>query len=148
MAYYCGECALWLRSGGKNMDGERWCPYSRRHEKGDRNTGGCKGFVYAGWLVVAKVCEIVDMPTEEYFRHFDKVKEEHLAPENIYLLSIYSEISPGLAENLDVVADRKTVARRLLTNYIDPAVERIKNKEYDEAAELYRQMVRELQERG
>lgn len=45
MASYCGECALWRGSRDENKYGERWCPYSRRYEKADQNTYGCRGFV-------------------------------------------------------------------------------------------------------
>lgn len=45
MADYCGECALWRGSRDENKYGERWCPYSRRYEKADQNSYGCRGFV-------------------------------------------------------------------------------------------------------
>lgn len=45
MANYCGECALWRGSSDENKYGERWCSYSRRYEKADQNTYGCRGFV-------------------------------------------------------------------------------------------------------
>ncbi|MBR4080487.1 MAG: hypothetical protein IKK21_01725 [Clostridia bacterium] len=45
MAYYCGECAVWRGSSDENRYGERWCAYSRRYEKADQNSYGCRGFV-------------------------------------------------------------------------------------------------------
>ena len=45
MAYYCGECALWRNSSDENRYGERWCAFSRKYEKPDQNTYGCRGFV-------------------------------------------------------------------------------------------------------
>lgn len=45
MANYCGECALWRGSSDENRYGERWCPYSRRYEKANQNTFGCRGYV-------------------------------------------------------------------------------------------------------
>lgn len=45
MANYCGECALWRGSSDENKYGERWCSYSRRYEKADQNSYGCRGFV-------------------------------------------------------------------------------------------------------
>lgn len=45
MATYCGECALWRGSSDENRYGERWCSYSRRYEKADQETYGCRGFV-------------------------------------------------------------------------------------------------------
>lgn len=45
MADYCGECAVWRGSKDENRYGERYCVYSRRYEKADQNTYGCRGFV-------------------------------------------------------------------------------------------------------
>lgn len=45
MASYCGECAVWRGSSDENKYGERYCVYSRRYEKADQNTYGCRGFV-------------------------------------------------------------------------------------------------------
>ena len=45
VANYCGECALWRGSRDENKYGERYCVYSRRYEKADQNSYGCRGFV-------------------------------------------------------------------------------------------------------
>ena len=45
MAYYCGECAVWVGSSDVDRYGRRWCAYSRRYEESNQNTYGCRGFV-------------------------------------------------------------------------------------------------------
>ena len=45
MANYCVECAVWRGSRDENKYGERYCVYSRRYERADQNTHGCRGFV-------------------------------------------------------------------------------------------------------
>lgn len=61
MAYYCGECAVWRGSSDENRYGERWCAYSRRYEKADQNSYGCRGFVDGS----RRYFHV--MPFEEYF---------------------------------------------------------------------------------
>lgn len=70
MADYCGECLLWRGSQDENRYGERWCPYSRRYEKADQNTYGCKGFVdatrrYCNPLTVQEQIELKVLLSQE-----------------------------------------------------------------------------------
>ncbi len=145
MAYYCGECAIWQGSGDVNRYGERWCPYSNRYEKSDQNTYGCRGFVYAQRAILTKVCEILSLPTEEYFRAFDEVKEKYLVPQRMDLLVAYSAVGPMLAEKLDRMENRAEIAKGLMEKYIEPAKNMTAISAFANAVALYCKMVVNMQ---
>lgn len=141
MAYYCGECIVWRGSSDENKYGERWCSYSRRYERSDQNTYGCKGFLYAGRAVLTKVCEILGLDTQPWFAAFDRVKEAYLVPEQMGLLVRYCDMAPGLVDAMENDPMRETMAQQLLEKYLAPAREMSENGLFREAVEVYRGMV-------
>lgn len=145
MAYYCGECIVWRGSSDENRYGERWCSYSRRYERSDQNTYGCKGFLYAGRAILTKVCEILSLDTKEYFSAFDTVKENYIMPEKIDWLVTYCTVGPQIAEQIANDVNQKQIAQTIMDQYLQPALLLVHKKAYHQAAELYRQMVYDLQ---
>lgn len=145
MAYYCGECIVWRGSSDENRYGERWCSYSRRYERSDQNTYGCKGFLYAGRAILTKVCEILSLDTKEYFSAFDTVKDDYIMPERVDWLVTYCAIGPQIAEKITNDVNRKQIAQTIMDQYLQPALLLVHKKAYHQAAELYRQMVCDLQ---
>lgn len=147
MAYYCGECIVWRGSSDENRYGERWCSYSRRYERSDQNTYGCKGFLYAGRAVLTKVCDLLDLDTTPWFSAFDRVKEAYLVPNEMGLLVDYCSIAPDLVASMNKDPQQETLARQLLEKYLEPAKGMCEDGEYAEAADIYRQMVTALKTR-
>ena len=145
MAYYCGECIVWRGSSDENRYGERWCSYSRRYERSDQNTYGCKGFLYAGRVILTKVCEILGLDQAEWFAAFDTVKNDYIMPEKVDWLVHYCLIGPEIAKKMDEDEARESVAKRVMEEYLIPAQEWYKKSDYAQAAELYRKMVMDLQ---
>lgn len=147
MAYYCGECIVWRGSRDENRYGERWCSYSRRYERSDQNTYGCKGFVYAGRAVLTKVCEILELDKEPWFDAFDRVKEAYLVPQEMTLLVDYCGMGPKVAEQLEHDADRESVAQQIVKEYLLPARTMSNEGHYRQAVQIYARMVTELREK-
>lgn len=147
MAYYCGECIVWRGSSDENRYGERWCSYSRRYERSDQNTYGCKGFLYAGRAVLTKVCDLLDLDTTSWFFAFDRVKEAYLVPNEMGLLVDYCSIAPDLVAAMSEDPQQETLARQLMEEYLEPAKGMCEDGEYAEAAAIYRQMVGVLKTR-
>ncbi len=144
MAYYCGECIVWRGSSDENKYGERWCSYSRRYERSDQNTYGCKGFLYAGRAVLTKVCEILQLDTQEWFEAFDTVKEAYLVPQHMDMLVSYCGIGPMLAEKMEQDDRREQVAQELLSGYLQSAQQMAKNGQYCYAVSKYREAIQYL----
>ena len=141
MAYYCGECVVWVGSSDVDRYGRRWCSYSRRYEESNQNTYGCRGFVYNGRTVLTKVCEILDIPTDKWFVAFDAVKDTAVAPHHIEWLSSYCKLGPQIANYLDEDNQRYEVANRMMQDYIKPAYVFWKEGKDEEAALKYREMI-------
>ena len=141
MAYYCGECAVWVGSSDVDRYGRRWCAYSRRYEESNQNTYGCRGFVYNGRTVLTKICEILHEPTEQLFEAYDAVKESFAAPEHMEWLSAYCNLGPKIADRLDADVQRNEMADMLMKDYIQPAYMLWKDGKNEESALTYKQMV-------
>lgn len=144
MAYYCGECIVWRGSSDENSYGERWCSYSRRYERSDQNTYGCKGFLYAGRAILTKVCEILNLDSRPWFTAFDRVKEAYLVPCRMDLLVGYCCVGPTLAASLNADSQKESLAQLLMNTYLIPARKLSDAGLYHEAVEVYRGMVDEL----
>lgn len=144
MAYYCGECIVWRGSSDENRYGERWCSYSRRYERSDQNTYGCKGFLYAGRAVLTKVCETLGLDTQPWFAAFDRVKEAYLVPEQMGLLVRYCQAAPGLVAAIEADPQKESFAQQLMDRYLAPARELSENGNYQESVEVYTQMLNHL----
>ena len=141
MAYYCGECIVWRGSSDENKYGERWCSYSRRYERSDQNTYGCKGFLYVGRAVLTKVCETLGLDTQPWFAAFDRVKEEYLVPEQMGLLVQYCDAAPALVQAIDCDPKREALAQQLLETYLTPARSLSEGGRYEQAVNIYQKMV-------
>lgn len=146
MAYYCGECVVWVGSSDVDRYGRRWCSYSRKYEESNQNTYGCKGFVYNGRTVLTKVCEILKIPTEKWFEAFDAVKDTYIVPQHIDWLSSYCCLGPQIAKMVDLDNQRYTVAQKLMTDYITPAFILWKKGENAQSALKYKEMIASLAE--
>ena len=147
MAYYCGECAVWQGSSDSNKYGERWCAYSRRYEKSDQNTYGCRGFVYVGRAVITAVCEILEQDAEPFFASFDEVKEKYLIPSDLNQLVAYCGIGPRIAAELHTDSDKVCLAKRLMNKYLKPARVMCADADYSAAVNHYSKMIGFLKER-
>ena len=141
MAYYCGECIVWRGSSDENKYGERWCSFSRRYERSDQNTYGCKGFLYVGRAVLTKVCEILQLDPTEWFAAFDTVKDTYLISSRMDMLVSYCSIGPILAEKLQLDNEKTAVATNLMKNFLLPAKNLSKNGYFLQAANTYRDMI-------
>lgn len=144
MAYYCGECIVWRGSSDENRYGERWCSYSRRYERSDQNTYGCKGFLYAGRAVLTKVCEILQLDPAEWFAAFDAVKEAYLVPSHMDMLVSYCSIGPVLAKKLQDDCEKITLAQNLLDEFLLPAKHLSQSGDFQQAAAKYSAMLSTL----
>lgn len=142
MAYYCGECAIWQGSSDANSYGERWCSYSRRYEKSNQNTYGCRGFVYAQRAVLTKVCQILNEPTEAHFCYFDEAKEAYVVPYHMDMLVNYCAVGSKLASKLENASAKIRISQQALQQYILPAEELCAEKEYEKAVSIYVDMVK------
>lgn len=147
MAYYCGECIVWRGSGDENRYGERLCSYSRRYERSDQNTYGCRGFIYAERAVLTKVCELLSLDAQPWFAAFDRVREQYLLPCRWEWLMAYCAAGPQLAERMDADNERIAVAQTLLQKYLVPARCLAEQGANRQAAEMYRNMVSMLKKR-
>lgn len=147
MAYYCGECKVWRGSQDENAYGERWCAYSRRYERSDQNTYGCRGFIYAERAVLTKVCELLSLDAQPWLAAFDRVREQYLLPCRWEWLMAYCAEGPQLAAYLGADNERIDVAQMLLQKYLAPARRMAEQGAYRQAAEVYREMVRVLKKR-
>lgn len=141
MAYYCGECAVWAGSSDVDRYGRRWCSYSRRYEESNQNTYGCRGFIYNGRTVLTKVCEILDIPKEKWFKAFDAVKESSVVPNHMNWLSSYCRLGPIIAKALNADENRKEKANQLMNEYIKPAYSLWQEGKNDSSALKYREMI-------
>ena len=144
MAYYCGECIVWRGSSDENKYGERWCSYSRRYERSDQNTYGCRGFIYVGRAILTKVCEILQLDMQEWFAAFDEVKEAYIVPRHMDMLVDYCSVGPILAEKIETDIDRYSLANYLLEAFLIPARQMEKRGLVCEATEKYCEMIENL----
>ena len=144
MAYYCGECIVWLGSSNVNRYGERWCPYSRKYEKADQNTYGCRGFVYVGRCVITKICETLKLSPDPWFEAFDEVRNHYVVPCQKNKLFVYCQIGPLLADAMDENPKGKSIAKEMMTNYLMSAKQLCSEKRYAEAFQVYQDMIEAL----
>ena len=147
MAYYCGECAIWAGSGDVDRYNRRWCPVSRRYEESNQNTYGCRGFVYNGRAIVTRVCEILNIPSADWYDAFDAVKDAYVAPFHMDWLTSYCGLGPAISSAMSRDPNRRSVATNLLNEYMVPARALYLKGQAEEAAHLYRRMVLYLREK-
>lgn len=154
MADYCGECAVWLGSQDVNRYGERWCSYSRRYEKSDQNTYGCRGFVQGarhsgGGCFLTTACvshkglpdncrELTAMRRlrDEWLRHQPGGQAE---------IDRYYRIAPGIVEKIKARPDRSSVLDALYNDHILPCTEAVEAGEMEKAYRLYKNMIQEME---
>lgn len=141
MAYYCGECVVWVGSSDVDRYGRRLCSYSRRYEESNQNSYGCRGFVYNGRTILTKICEILHEPTEQWFEAYDAVKESFAAPEHMEWLSAYCSLGPRIADKLDMDDRREQIAKDLMQEYLQPAYQLYQDGKAEQSAMAYKEMV-------
>lgn len=144
MAYYCGECAVWVGSDDVDKNGRRWCAHSRKYEKSNQSADGCKGFVYNGRTVLTKVCEILSLSTDEWFPYFDRIKNEYVAPEHMPWLSEYCVLGPAIANKMEHDPDKNNIAQGIYDSTLLPAKQLFNAGKLRESAILYRNLIVDL----
>ena len=144
MAFYCSDCVTWINSQDANRYGEKWCTYDRVYRSADQPIYGCRGFVWARRSIITKVCEILGIERPDLFDNFDEVKENYLVPQNINALIDYNTVGPVIAERLETDPQREAVANNLLNNFMIPAAAQVKTENYQQAVDIYGQMVNML----
>ena len=147
MAYYCGECVVWVGSSDVDRHGRRWCSYSRKYEESNQQTYGCKGFVYVGRAVITAVSRLLDMPGDPWFSAFDRVREQFLVPSATESLLAYCRLGPVLAQRLLADPEGKKPARRIADTCLIPAARDCQQEAYETAVHRYRAMIASLMER-
>lgn len=141
MAYYCGECVVWVGSSDSDRYGRRWCSYSRRYEESNQNTYGCRGFVYNGRTIITKVCDILNLPKGPWYEAFDAVKEAYVVDNHMEWLSSYCVLGPKIADALEKNDNRNQIAQNMLHEFLEPAKALWQKGMCSEAAERYKTMV-------
>ena len=151
MTYYCCECSEWLRSNDSKMsyhsgryEEHRWCQYDKRYRAANQNVYGCSGFVYVRRAIITKICEILDINPCVLFSSFDEIKENYLICEKSEKLIDYNSIAPYIVNGLEAIPNKKELAKKLLNSYIIDAEANIKLHRYEEAFNLYEEMVKTL----
>lgn len=141
MAYYCSDCVTWINSRDANRYGEKWCSYDRKYRRADQPIYGCRGFVWARRAIITKVCEILGIERPDLFEAFDEVKEQTLVPSKINLLIDYNTMGPIIAERMETDPCKENVAKNILENFMIPAAAYCKTGNYEEAINIYSNMV-------
>ncbi len=144
MAYYCGECKVWLGSSDVDRYGRRWCSYSRKYEESNQQTYGCNGFVYVGRVVLTEICNVLQLPTCGFFAAFDEAKAHAIVPENLELLPTYGEIGSVIVDRMHQDNEREFIASQMMKNYIVPAVKQCEEQRWHDAVDTYRTMIHDL----
>ncbi len=146
----CADCAK-MNLNDENQWGEFWCGERGRYYPGsdntcsyfvERNGGGC----YLTTIVVN--C----LGYDDYCQYLQKLRrfrDEVMKKDEKYesMLREYNLIGPVLAHSIETDADRMSLAKRLFKNYISPVCGLLDEGRNDEALELYKAMVVELEEK-
>ena len=150
MANTCGECALWQGSQDVNSYGERWCSYSRRYEKADQNTYGCRGFVEGGssssggcFLTTACVTH-KGLPDDcRELTVMRRVRDEWLVhqPGGKEKIDEYYRIAPGIVKKIGMREDCVGVWEKLYQKYLLPCVAAAEEGKNETAYEIYCEMI-------
>ncbi len=147
MSYVCKECYNWINSEyPPDRDGWRWCSYSKRYEKPDQNIYRCPAFIYVRRFVLTKICSILGLPVKEYFEAYDDVNDTFVTEKHPEWIIRYCEIGPKIVQFLDEDPCKEQIARNMLEHYIQPAYTHWQSKDYGGAAELFRDMIRHLEQ--
>lgn len=147
MAYYCGECIVWLGSSDVDRYGRRWCSYDRKYRESNQNTYGCGGFVYVGRVILTEVCDALHLPPCAMFAAYDAAKAHAVEPEHTAWLADYSKIGTQIVACMRADAERIHIAEQLTSQYISPAMHLCSEERWDEAVSVYRSMVHAIAER-
>ena len=151
MSYYCCDCAEWISSNDSKMSYHngryivhKWCKHDRTYRAEDQNVYGCSGFSYVRRAILTKICEILNINPCTLFNCFDDIKENYIMCEKPEKLVDYNSISAYIVKGLDSIPNKEELAKRLLNSYIIDAEANIKLHKYEEALNLYEEMVRTL----
>lgn len=144
MSTYCGECSVWIGSDDVDKYGRRWCAFSRKYEKSNQESTGCKGFSYSGRAVLTEVCRILQLQSDEWFESFDRVKENFIVKAHLDWLPSYSLIGPLIVKALHQDKNRESIADEMLQTYLLPARILEKGEDFEGATSKYREMIYSL----
>lgn len=152
MAYYCGECAVWRGSSDTNKYGERWCSYSRRYEKSDQNTYGCRGFVYdrsnqSGCFLTTACVSHKGLPDHCHelttLRAFRDNWLSH-QPFGKSEIEEYYHIAPYIVKAINQDKDASNLWERMYDECILVCVRKIESGDMQGAYVQYKQLISEL----
>ena len=141
MATYCGECSVWIGSDDVDKYGRRWCAFSRKYEKSNQESTGCRGFSYSGRAVLTEVCRALQLQSEEWFESFDRLKESFIVKSHMDWLPSYSLIGPLIAKAMKQDEHEKDTANVMLQTYLLPAKVFESNGNFEGATSKYHEML-------
>ncbi len=149
MANYCGECTVWRGSGDENKYGERWCSYSRRYERSDQNTYGCKGFVWArpsssGCFLTTACVEYKQLSDDcAELMAMRQLRDTWLQyqPNGRAEIEAYYSYAPEIVQNIKLSVNAEKIWDTLYTQYIVPCQEAVEREDMEGAYLIYRQMI-------
>jgi len=141
--YYCKKDDKYLDKGTVNT----YCDNSLNYRNCPSNTTSYSSVIDC-YLTTA-MCNILgyedDCEVLETLRSFrDNYMKKK--PECLPLLEDYSTVGPIIASKLDTDEDRVLKANIMLYFFIEPAINCIKNNDYDSAIEIYKNMTINLME--
>ena len=144
MAFVCSDCVTWVNSKDADRYGRKYCSYSRRYEEPDQKIYGCRNFVWAKRSIITKICEVLNIDPTKYFNAFDDTKEIYLLPSCIDKLIDYNTVGPVIANRIDNSEHKEEIAKNILKTYIEPALEKCNEKDFQGAVSIYEHMVKVL----
>ena len=125
MTYYCSECAVWLESNDAKMmyhNGRdvihRYCKYDRKYRAHDQNVYNCSGFVYVRRAVLTKICEILNINSDELFKAFDDVKENYVINNMPDKMVKYNSVAHYIVNGLDNHPEKEKLAKVMLKQLV------------------------------
>lgn len=144
----CADCAK-MNLNDKNQWGEFWCGERGRYYPGSDNT--CSYFVErSGGGCYLTTIVVNCLGYDDYCKYLQKLRrfrDEVMKKDKKYagLLQEYKQVGPVLVQHIEADNQKRTVAEHLFQNYIQPVCGLLDEGRYDEAVELYKTMVLELE---
>ena len=146
----CADCAK-MNLNDQNRWGEFWCGERGHYYPGsdsvcgyfvERGGGGC----YLTTIVVH--C----LGYDDYCQYLQKLRrfrDDVMKKDEKYagLLKEYNQVGPCLVHRIEADEQKMKVAEYLFQNYIEPVCVLLDEGRHDEAVELYKTMVKELEEK-
>lgn len=150
MSRCCAHCSC-FNSYDTNSYGEGWCGYFRAYYSGSDSacshfTGSDDDWCYLTTVTVSCLGypdDCIYLNTLRAFR--DDVMKQ--TPQWIPLLEEYQIVGPIISHKIANDNDKLQIATNLFETYIKPVCNLVNARKFDEAVELYKQMVFELKAR-